>query len=88
MEGQNYPSMGRKEEVEMATIPACPRCSNTDTQLIADSPIAGAWQVYGCNHCTYLWRNTETLDGIRTISEEELQAAVLDFPPPATSTQF
>ncbi len=74
--------MERKEGVEMAIIPACPRCSSADTKLIANSPLAGAWEIYGCNHCTYVWRNTETLEGIRTITEEEIEAAVLDFPPP------
>ncbi len=67
----------------MAVIPACPRCSSADTKLITDSPIPGAWEMYGCNHCTYLWRNVETLEGIRTITKEEIEAAVLDFPPPA-----
>ena len=66
----------------MAIIPACPRCSNADTRLIAQSPISGVWEMYGCNHCTYLWRNTETLEGIRTVTEEEIEAATLDFPPP------
>jgi len=66
----------------MAIIPACPRCSNTDTRLIAQSPISGVWEMYGCNHCTYLWRNTETLEGIRTLTKEEIETATLDFPPP------
>ena len=66
----------------MAIIPSCPRCSSGDTRLIAKSPLPGVWEMYGCNHCTYLWRNTETLEGIRAITEEEIKSAVLDFPPP------
>jgi len=70
----------------MAIIPVCPRCGSGDTRLIAGSPVPGVWEIYGCNHCTYLWRNTETLEGIRKITEEEIEAALLDFPPPATGT--
>jgi hypothetical protein len=67
----------------MADIPACPRCGSPDTTLVADSPVEGTWKMFGCNHCTYLWRNIETLEGIRTVTEEEIEAAVLDFPPPS-----
>ena len=66
----------------MANIPACPRCGNAETRLIAESPVKGVWEMYGCNHCTYLWRNTESLEGMRTITEEEIEGAVLDNPPP------
>ncbi len=72
----------------MAINPACPRCSSSDTRLIAKSSILGVWEMYGCNHCTYLWRNTETLEGIRTITEEEIEAATLDFPPPSRGDSF
>ena len=67
----------------MTNIPACPRCGSAETRLLAESPIQGVWQMYACNHCTYLWRNTENLEGIQTITEEEIGAAVLDFPPPS-----
>ena len=60
----------------MTITPACPRCSSSDTRLIAESPISGEWEMYGCTHCTYLWRNTETLDGIRTITEEDIEEMV------------
>lgn len=65
----------------MAIIPACPRCSSSDTRLVAESTLPGFWEMYGCNHCTYMWRNTETLEGMRTITQEEIESAVLDFPP-------
>jgi len=83
VEEKNRRKMGKEGKVEMAIIPACPRCNSADTKLIANSPIGGVWEMYGCNHCTYLWRNTETLEGIRTVTEEEIEAAVLDFPPPS-----
>lgn len=65
----------------MPTIPACPRCSSGNTRLLAESPVADVWEMYACNRCTYLWRSTETLEGIRTITEEEIDASLLDFPP-------
>jgi len=67
----------------MGNIPACPRCNNTDTRLVSESPISGVWRMYGCSHCTFLWRDTETLEGVRTMTEEEIKGAVLDFPPPS-----
>jgi hypothetical protein len=69
-------------------VPTCPRCHSGDTRLIAESPLPGVWEMYGCNHCTYLWRNTETLEGIRTMTEEEIKSAVLDFPPPSHGGLF
>jgi len=66
----------------MASIPACPRCSSPDTRLITASPLPGFWEMYGCNRCTYLWRNTETLEGIKTMTETELETGLMDFPPP------
>jgi len=65
----------------MIKIPPCPRCNSTDTRLITESPIPGFWEIYGCNHCTFLWRSTETLEGIKNITEKEIESAVLDFPP-------
>ncbi len=65
----------------MANIPACPRCGSAETRLLAESPIKGVWEMYACNHCTYLWRSTENLEGIQTLTEEEIEAAVLDNPP-------
>lgn len=89
MEEENYGKMGEEGKADMTIIPACPRCAGADTRLIANSPIAGVWQMYGCNHCTYLWRNTETLEGIRTITDKEMESAVLDFPPsPAEPIRF
>ena len=41
----------------MATL-KCPRCQGTE-MTGADSPIKGAWELYTCNSCCFVWRSTE-----------------------------
>lgn len=43
----------------------CPRCGETEMEKVADSPVPGVWEVFGCNKCNYLWRSTETGVGVR-----------------------
>lgn len=39
-------------------MPVCPRCeSNAD--LVAKSPVEGAWEVYLCPVCIFTWRSIE-----------------------------
>ena len=42
----------------------CPRCDSNQTEKLADSPVKGKWEVYGCKACNYVWRSTEDLKGI------------------------
>ncbi|WAH37082.1 non-oxidative hydroxyarylic acid decarboxylases subunit D [Alicyclobacillus dauci] len=37
----------------------CPRCDSTEAQMVAESPVKGAWTVYSCPVCFYTWRSTE-----------------------------
>lgn len=37
----------------------CPRCSYSEIELLATSPIKGVWTVFQCQRCLYTWRNTE-----------------------------
>ncbi|MBV9597669.1 MAG: hypothetical protein JOZ87_12485 [Chloroflexi bacterium] len=37
----------------------CPRCRSTTVDIRMTSPVPGAWTVYGCNTCSYVWRSTE-----------------------------
>ncbi len=48
----------------MTKAAACPRCDSTQVRKLADSPIKGKWEVYGCDECNYVWRSTEDLSGI------------------------
>jgi hypothetical protein len=37
----------------------CPRCRSTATELMACSPVPGAWELHLCGTCFYGWRTTE-----------------------------
>lgn len=39
--------------------PSCPRCTENATQIVAQSPVAGAWTMALCPTCYYTWRSTE-----------------------------
>ena len=39
----------------------CPRCSGA-AGLLATSPCAGAWEMYGCDVCFFSWRSSEDFD--------------------------
>jgi hypothetical protein len=88
LEKEDRKELGREVKSTAMMIPACPRCGKTNTELLAKSPVPDVWEMYGCKTCTYLWRNIEPLEGIRTITEEEIEAAVLDFPPPTGTRQL
>ncbi len=45
-------------------VRACPRCDSKTTRQIADSPVKGAWQVFRCDDCNYVWRSSEEFSGI------------------------
>lgn len=45
----------------------CPRCEFETVEKLADSPVAGVWEVLQCQRCLYTWRTTEPL---RRISRE------------------
>lgn len=57
---------------------SCPRCGATETAKVADSPVAGAWEVFGCNHCNYLWRSTEKID-IPRLPPRKMEEAIWLF---------
>jgi hypothetical protein len=42
-----------------SVAPACPRCTETATCMVAQSPVAGAWSMALCPTCFYSWRSTE-----------------------------
>ena len=37
----------------------CPRCDDPRAAKIFESPEAGAWELYRCPRCFFVWRNTE-----------------------------
>jgi hypothetical protein len=46
-------------DVIYSTAPACPRCTETATRIVANSPVLGAWSMALCPTCYYSWRSTE-----------------------------
>ncbi|MBI2854465.1 MAG: vanillic acid non-oxidative decarboxylation protein [Chloroflexi bacterium] len=48
----------------MSALPPCPRCDSNKIRKIADSPVSGKWEVYGCNDCNYVWRSSEDLSNL------------------------
>lgn len=57
-------------------VPACPRCDATQTLKIADSPVAGKWEVYRCPSCNFVWRSTEQFDELAKLSSQMVEQAV------------
>jgi rubredoxin len=51
--------MDAKTHAQTDSHPDCPRCDSAKTQLVSESPVAGAWVVYNCLVCFYSWRSTE-----------------------------
>jgi len=41
------------------TARMCPRCRSTTIDIRATSPVAGAWILFACSTCLYVWRSTE-----------------------------
>ena len=39
--------------------PSCPRCDTPETEVVARSPVEGAWVMHACPACFYSWRSTE-----------------------------
>ncbi|MCL6631819.1 MAG: hypothetical protein K6T63_04225 [Alicyclobacillus herbarius] len=37
----------------------CPRCEAKEASVIARSPVKGAWELYQCPTCFFIWRSTE-----------------------------
>jgi vanillate/4-hydroxybenzoate decarboxylase subunit D len=37
----------------------CPRCRSLRTELMARSPVAGAWEMHLCKTCFFSWRTSE-----------------------------
>ena len=58
----------------------CPRCDSSQVKMVADSPIIGKWEVYGCQACNYVWRSTEDLSNITKKIEYWRENAIILFP--------
>ncbi|MEW6663990.1 MAG: non-oxidative hydroxyarylic acid decarboxylases subunit D [Thermodesulfobacteriota bacterium] len=37
----------------------CPRCDQDEGIKFYGAPVDGAWELYRCRHCDFVWRNTE-----------------------------
>jgi vanillate/4-hydroxybenzoate decarboxylase subunit D len=37
----------------------CPRCDSTQSKVLTESPVKGAWVIYSCPVCFFTWRSTE-----------------------------
>ena len=58
----------------------CPRCDDSKTEKISDSPIKGVWEVYRCKQCNYVWRSTETLADIHKYDQSLVDRVVPNWP--------
>ena len=38
----------------------CPRCDQGEVIKFFEAPEDGAWELYRCQRCNFVWRNTET----------------------------
>ncbi|MDA4129173.1 MAG: vanillic acid non-oxidative decarboxylation protein [Thaumarchaeota archaeon] len=54
----------------------CPRCGGDMIHKVSDSPVAGAWEIFGCKHCNFLWRSTENLKGIIKVTDADMKEAI------------
>ena len=59
----------------------CSRCGSEKVDKIADSPVRGAWKLFACKTCNYVWRSTETLEmlgeGVKLSKEDMKKILVL-----------
>ncbi|HET6872630.1 MAG TPA: non-oxidative hydroxyarylic acid decarboxylases subunit D [Sporolactobacillaceae bacterium] len=37
----------------------CPRCESKKAEMVFESPVKGAWEVYVCPVCIFTWRSSE-----------------------------
>ena len=37
----------------------CPRCDGTEVAKFFEAPKKGAWELYRCPNCFFIWRSTE-----------------------------
>ncbi|MFC7391968.1 non-oxidative hydroxyarylic acid decarboxylases subunit D [Scopulibacillus cellulosilyticus] len=37
----------------------CPRCESKKAEMVSQSPVKGAWEVYSCPVCMFTWRSSE-----------------------------
>jgi len=37
----------------------CPRCDRDEGIKICEAPKDGSWELYRCQRCDFVWRNTE-----------------------------
>lgn len=37
----------------------CPRCESKEAEVVFESPVKGAWEVYLCPVCIFTWRSSE-----------------------------
>ena len=37
----------------------CPRCDQDEGIKFFEAPTDGSWELYRCQHCDFVWRNTE-----------------------------
>jgi len=37
----------------------CPRCESTGAATFFEAPKNGAWELYRCPNCFFIWRSTE-----------------------------
>jgi hypothetical protein len=37
----------------------CPRCRSSQTELMAQSPVHGVWEMHLCRTCFFGWRSSE-----------------------------
>jgi hypothetical protein len=66
----------------------CPRCDDTRAEAIFESPVSGAWVLYRCPRCYFVWRSTEEEEVTRPelyepkFKLDEQKIAAMDEKPP------
>lgn len=68
-------------------INECPRCDGNDIETIGKSPKEGAWELYCCNKCQYIWRSTETIDMLTTMKLKDEEILAIPAVPPLGSKE-
>ena len=62
----------------------CLRCDRTDFTCIGESPVKGKWQLFRCNTCSFVWRNTEEsylAPYVTKLDEERMRSIIWSYDP-------
>lgn len=64
----------------------CLRCDKKSYTCIGESPVQGKWQLFRCDHCSFVWRSTEEsylASHVAKLGEEDMQGIIWPYDPKA-----